>query len=99
LSGGSKNQSFPSAHTATAFALATALALHFPRGRRLFPAIAFLVALQRVETGAHYLSDALCGAALGLTVGTLCVRGTALARWFDRFEQPATPALELRKAA
>jgi membrane-associated phospholipid phosphatase len=96
---GSKNQSFPSAHTAVAFALAVALTRLYPRGRWLFPSIAFLVGLQRVETGAHYLSDALCGAALGLAIGTLCVRGTALARWFDRLEQSPQVGLSLTPTA
>ncbi|HID75702.1 MAG TPA: phosphatase PAP2 family protein [Planctomycetaceae bacterium] len=65
LSQGSGGQSFPSAHTATAVGLAFALAWLYPRGRWLFAALAVLVACQRVESGAHFPSDTLAGAAVG----------------------------------
>jgi len=85
--GGSGGQSFPSAHTATAVGLAIALAWLYPRGRWLFFALALLAAAQRVESGAHFLSDTFCGAALGCLLAAACVRGGPLARWFDRLEQ------------
>jgi len=66
-------QSFPSAHTATAFGLATALAAMFPRGRHWFTLLAVLVGMQRIVNGAHYVSDVLTGAAVGLVVGRLVV--------------------------
>jgi membrane-associated phospholipid phosphatase len=59
-------QSFPSAHAATAVGLAAALALLYPRGRWLFASFALLAMLQRVEAQAHYCSDVLAGAAIGL---------------------------------
>jgi membrane-associated phospholipid phosphatase len=74
LSGGSAGQSFPSAHTATAVALAIVLSLIYPAGRRFFLLMALLVACQRVESGFHYPSDVLVGAAVGLVVGTLAVK-------------------------
>ena len=83
---GSAGQSFPSAHTATAVGLAVALAWLYPRGRWFFGCLAVLVACQRIESGAHYLSDTLCGAALGLTVAGACVHFGPLCRWFDRLE-------------
>ena len=81
--GGSRLQSFPSAHTATAVGLAIALAWLYPRGRWLFAFFAFLVACYRIQTSAHFPSDVLFGAALGLLVGNFCINNL---RWFDRFE-------------
>jgi membrane-associated phospholipid phosphatase len=72
--GGSVMQSFPSAHTATAVALGIALGRIYPHGRLVFWSLAAAVGLQRVETGAHYLSDVLCGAALGALAAQLCSR-------------------------
>ncbi len=99
----SQFQSFPSAHTATAIALAAALSAIYSRGIWLFPCVAGLVALQRVETGAHYVSDVLWGAAIGLCIANLFLRKTRLAEWFDRFEHgttgPDVPSLKLPAAA
>lgn len=67
-SSSSGQQSFPSAHTATAVGLAWALGWLYPQGRRLFVFLAVLVATQRLASGAHYLSDALAGAAVGCLV-------------------------------
>jgi membrane-associated phospholipid phosphatase len=67
-------QSFPSAHAATAAGLAAALALLYPRGRWLFAVFALLAMIQRVETHAHYCSDVLAGAALGLAVSAVTTR-------------------------
>ncbi len=79
-------QSFPSGHVATAAGLAAALIWLYPAGRWLFPAIAVLIAGHRIEAQAHYLSDVLCGAAVGVIVATGCLRTGRLARWFDRLE-------------
>jgi len=68
LSTNSLQQSFPSAHTATAAALAVVLTSVYFRGVWLFYSVVVLVAMQRVETGAHYVSDVLCGAAIGCVV-------------------------------
>jgi undecaprenyl-diphosphatase len=65
---GSKMQSFPSAHTATAVGLAAGLAWLYPRGRWLFFLFAALVGCQRIQSGAHFLSDVLAGATLGSIV-------------------------------
>ncbi|MHB8901959.1 MAG: phosphatase PAP2 family protein [Thermoguttaceae bacterium] len=83
---GSGGQSFPSAHTATAVGLAAALAWQYPRARVFFFTMAALVATQRVTGGAHFLSDALCGAAVGSVVATFTLHHGRLAAWFDRFE-------------
>jgi membrane-associated phospholipid phosphatase len=86
LSGGSGGQSFPSAHTATAVGLAFALAWLYPRGRGVFAGLAVLVACQRVEGGAHYPSDTLCGAAVGWLVAVVCLKSAPVAGGFDRLE-------------
>jgi membrane-associated phospholipid phosphatase len=69
-------QSFPSAHAATAVGLAAALSLLYPRGRWLFALFALLAMLQRIEGQAHYCSDVLAGAAIGLltTAAVQCSR-------------------------
>jgi membrane-associated phospholipid phosphatase len=77
---GSASQSFPSAHTATAVGLAVALVCIYPTARGLFCVLPLLVAFQRVDSGAHFLSDVLCGAAVGCVVAALALR----ARWFDQ---------------
>ena len=60
------NQSFPSAHTATVFGLAIGLSWAFPRGKYLFILIATLASIQRVVEYAHWPSDVLAGAAVGI---------------------------------
>ena len=62
--------SFPSGHTAAAFAVAPVLAKHFGSAA-LAPAYALAVgtALGRLEDRKHFLSDVTMGAALGLSVG------------------------------
>lgn len=78
-----KNLSFPSGHACLAFATATALAILLPRWHRVFYAAAALVAAERVLENAHYLSDAVVGAELGV----LATYATAAA--LRRFTAPA----------
>ena len=86
ISAGSGGQSFPSAHTAVAVGLAVVLSRLYPRGRGLFAALAVLVACQRIQGGAHYLSDTMVGAAVGCLVGAVCLHRGLLGAWFDRYE-------------
>ncbi|MSR58744.1 MAG: phosphatase PAP2 family protein [Planctomycetaceae bacterium] len=79
-------QSFPSAHTATAVGFALALSHLFPAGRWLFVTLAGLVAMQRIEVGAHYLSDTCWGAAVGSAIWLMVSRKNLLGGWFDRKE-------------
>jgi len=81
-------QSFPSGHTATAVGLGLGLARIYPRGRWLFLVFALLAALQRIEVGAHYLSDTLAAAALGCLAAAWVGQPRGLGRWFDRWETP-----------
>jgi undecaprenyl-diphosphatase len=66
---GSGWDSFPSGHAAAAFAVATLLAVRFPRVRWPILAAAVAIAASRVIRGSHYLTDVAGGAALGCIVG------------------------------
>jgi len=66
---GSGWDSFPSGHAAAAVAVATALAVKFPRARWPILAVAVAVAASRVFRGSHYLTDVAGGAALGCVMG------------------------------
>ena len=79
-------QSFPSAHTAVAVGLAIGLTWLYPRGRLLFAIFAVLAAGQRLEAGAHFLSDTLAGAAIGCLVANIVMHGR-LGTWFDHLER------------
>jgi membrane-associated phospholipid phosphatase len=63
--------SFPSGHTALVFCLAYVLSRHFPKYRVVFYMFASLVALDRVEDFAHFPSDILAGAMIGLIVAKI----------------------------
>ena len=59
--------SFPSGHTATAFALATSLSVKYPKWYVIAPSAlwACSVGVSRMNEGVHYPSDVLAGAAIG----------------------------------
>jgi undecaprenyl-diphosphatase len=72
--------SFPSGHSATAFAFVTAVGHVHPRAALPLRGLAALVAYSRVHTGVHFPGDvvagALCGSALAeLTTHALRERG------------------------
>jgi membrane-associated phospholipid phosphatase len=85
-SAGSVGQSFPSAHTATAVGFAAGLVWLYPRGRWLFFIFAALVGCQRIQSGAHFLSDVLAGAALGSIIALAFLKCGLLPGWMDRLE-------------
>jgi membrane-associated phospholipid phosphatase len=70
----SKNLCFPSGHAALAFATAASAAILWPRFRWAFYAIATCVAFERIAENAHWLSDNVAAAALG-------IGGVGLIRW------------------
>jgi membrane-associated phospholipid phosphatase len=61
-----KNLSFPSGHATLAFATAAMMARLMPRWRWVWYALASMVAAERVLEGAHYLSDAVAAALVGI---------------------------------
>ena len=68
---GSGWDSFPSGHAAAAFAVATVLAIKFPRARWPILAMAVAIAASRIIRGSHYLTDVAGGAALGCLMGMI----------------------------
>jgi len=75
---GYKWTSFPSGHAQTAFALAMALTILFPRwGMPLF-IVAGAVGVSRIILTSHYLSDVIAGAGIGILL-TLAIK-----YYFDR---------------
>jgi hypothetical protein len=81
------HKAFPSGHTLTAFAVATALYFSCKKDKRaplmLLFVIAALVGLSRSAVGAHWLTDVLGGAGFGMWCGML---GAILASFIpDRY--------------
>lgn len=73
--------SFPSGHTATAFAAAPVLAKHFgPKVGYVSYGMAILTGMARMEDQKHYLGDVLAGAAIGL-VASREVTARSDGRW------------------
>lgn len=71
--------SFPSGHTAAAFAVAYVLSKRYPRLALPFYAVAALIGAARVYLGSHYPTDVLAGAVVGVIAGYL-VTATERAR-------------------
>ncbi|MFD3325927.1 bifunctional phosphatase PAP2/diacylglycerol kinase family protein [Streptomyces sp. NPDC058701] len=84
-----RTTSFPSGHSASAFAFAAGLALESPGWGAVVAPVAASVAFSRVYTGVHYPSDVVAGAALGVAAGFVVRR---LAR--DAQEARAVPGDE-----
>lgn len=73
---GSGHDSFPSGHTAAAFAVATVLANRHPEQKWLYYGLATAVGVARVRKSAHFPSDVLVGAAVGVYAGNRALEGT-----------------------
>jgi len=63
--------SFPSGHTATAFAFATGVGRVLPQAAVPLHAVAALVGYSRIHTGVHYPGDVVAGAVSGTIVAQL----------------------------
>lgn len=85
--------SFPSGHSASAFAFATGASLEEPRLRPVLFPLAAAVAVSRVYTGVHYPGDVLVGSAMGVAVARATRRTWPLAD-----DRPATATRVEREA-
>jgi undecaprenyl-diphosphatase len=65
------SHSFPSGHTATAFAGATALSALAPRAAPAFYLLAAAIAYSRLYVGVHFPLDVLGGALIGIATALL----------------------------
>ncbi len=77
----SATQSYPSGHSAAVVALALSLTWLYPHGRVLFLTMAILGCLQRIVFHAHWPSDVLFGATIGLVVAMLVLNSRFAARF------------------
>jgi membrane-associated phospholipid phosphatase len=86
--------SFPSGHTTQAFAVASVIAAHYQSFwvQAAAYGVAGLVGLSRMEQGAHYASDVLAGALIGVAVGNAVVRFNDS----ERFRLSVVPAVNPR---
>ncbi|MEW5356261.1 phosphatase PAP2 family protein [Streptomyces sp. 16-176A] len=74
------SSSFPSGHTAAAVAFTAAVAPAAPLAGALCAVPAGMVAVERVQSGAHYPSDVAAGAVIGLACAWLVRRAPRLLR-------------------
>ncbi|MEE9218332.1 MAG: phosphatase PAP2 family protein [Acidobacteriota bacterium] len=80
---------FPSGHTARTFAIAAVFAeRHGARAAWIGYPVATLVGLARIETNAHWASDVVAGAALGISIGRAVARRHPIARETGRQGPP-----------
>ncbi|MFF8537335.1 phosphatase PAP2 family protein [Streptomyces sp. NPDC015532] len=91
--------SFPSGHSASAAAFATAVALESTRYGLLVAPVAAAVAFSRVYVGVHYPGDVLAGVAIGAGAAALTCRWWPPRPVVPERERPAAraPALPLGK--
>lgn len=68
---GSGWDSFPSGHTTASFAVATVLAVKFPKFRYAILLLPLAIAASRIVRGSHYLTDVAGGALLGYLIGSV----------------------------
>lgn len=69
-----RSTSFPSGHSAAAFAFTTGVCAELPELAPALVPLASAVAYSRVHTGVHYPSDVAAGAAIGIGSGALAGR-------------------------
>jgi membrane-associated phospholipid phosphatase len=78
-----KYNAMPSGHAAAAFCVAYLFSKFFPRYKAIFYLLAISVGLHRMEELAHFPSDILAGAFIGLIVGRV-ITSEAFNRYKDK---------------
>ncbi len=68
------NFSFPSSHAVFAFCAIPILSKQYPKLKKVWVAIAIIIAFSRVYLGLHFFSDVIAGAIIGYVVGMLIVK-------------------------
>lgn len=66
--------SFPSGHSITAFSVAFVLSSFYPDLRWVLLPAAAVIAGSRIILGMHFLTDVIAGSAIGLAIGSGCLR-------------------------
>ncbi len=84
-------RAFPSGNVSTAIALSVGLWVVLPRGKWLFVAICIGTILQRLSSGAHFVSDLFGGAGCGLLWAYACFHPKLLGNLFDKMEPETSP--------
>src|ERR1700704_1392834 len=74
------SSSFPSGHSAAAFAFATGVGQTMPQAAVPLRALAALVAYSRVHTGVHYPGDVTIGSLIGSSLAQATTRGLGRAQ-------------------
>jgi membrane-associated phospholipid phosphatase len=82
--------SFPSGHAATSMSIMVALGKLFPEFRYFFYATGIVIASSRAIITAHYLSDVLVGALIGIMTSVLLYQ-----RFFVANKQKSSPCNDL----
>jgi undecaprenyl-diphosphatase len=85
--------SFPSGHTTTSFAAAVAFGSLFPRWRPVFALFAVAIGLSRIVLDVHYVSDVVCGAALGAAVAVALLPQFRKRGWIPYRRMGAAPVI------
>ena len=70
-----RSTSFPSGHSASAFAFATGVAAALPLAGLPLSGLAALVAYSRVHTGVHYPLDVIAGSVSGVSLAPVALAG------------------------